>query len=152
MLCFSAVIHKEAINYVVEVPSAISMQLGNASHIPVRGSADGKPFQSTCARRRGNRYALFLNVEIRKAIGKTAGDSVSVEMEYDPVSRDIPLPEDVEMILAEEHGILEEFLNTSPSYQRELTKYILKAKHENTRLKRIYILVERMRERIAERK
>jgi hypothetical protein len=117
----------------------------------VRGKADGIPFKSTCVPRKENRFVVILNGDIRKKTGKSDGDPVKLELEYDPESREIPLPEDVEMILAEDEAVLQEFLNGSPSDRRQFILYILQAKHEETRLKRIQVLVQRLKERIAKR-
>ena len=137
--------------FVAEVPEEIIEHLGKSRHIPVRGKADGASFQSTCVPRTGNRHVVILNKDLRQQIGKADGDLVSFELEYDPVSREIPIPEDVEMILAEDEAVLKEFLNGSPSDRRQFILYILQAKHEETRLKRIQVLVERLKGRIARR-
>ena len=151
MYPFKSYIHKESMFFVAEVPGEIIDQLGRSRHIPVRGKADGVHFQSTCMPRKGNRHVIFLNADLRRKIGKTNGDQVSIELEYDPVSREVPIPEDVEMILAEDEAVLHEFLNGSPSDRRQFIIYILQAKHEETRLKRIRVLAERLRGKIARR-
>jgi hypothetical protein len=149
---FSAVIYKEGMLYAVEIPKVISANLDIKGHLPVRGLADNIPFKGVCVPRRGNRFIIFLNTDTRRKINKTEGDFVEMQIEYDPDSRDLPVPEDVEIILSENQEILEEFMNLTPLLKREITQFITEAKKEETRLKRINILRERMRERIAKRK
>lgn len=152
MIPFQSTLDKENFFYVAEVPPEVIDKLGPAKHIPVRGTLMGIPFKSVCMPRRGNRHVVILNSDIRRKTGIVEGDTVELALEYDPEDRDIPLPEDVELILSEDEEVLQEFLNGSPSNKREYLKYILQAKHEETRLKRIKILVQRMQERIQKRK
>ena len=152
MYSFQSTLLKENFFFVADVPLDVIDRLGPARHIPVRGTAMGIAFTSTCVPRKGNRYVVLLNGIIRRKTGIAEGDRVDLSIEYDPEDREIPLPEDVEMILAEDEGVLQEFLNGSPSNRREYLKYIMQAKHEETRLKRIKILVQRMQERIQKRK
>ncbi|MBN1952180.1 MAG: DUF1905 domain-containing protein [Bacteroidales bacterium] len=135
-----------------EVPPEVMDQLGRNRHVPVRGLVDGYGFKSSCALRKEGRYVVILKGDIRKKIGKSIGDPVVLELEHDPESREIPLPEDMELILAEDEEVLQEFLKASPSNRREYTRYVVQAKHEDTRLKRINLLVVRMKERISKRK
>jgi len=137
MYSFSTTIFKEGINYLVEVPVKIIIELDKTGYIPVRGFANTIAFRGTCVPRKGNRHALFLNSAIRNRIRKTEHDIVRIDIEYDPESRDIPVPEDLEMMLSEETGLYEKFLALTPAYRRELINYVLMAKRPETRLKYI---------------
>ncbi len=146
MYSFSANIYKEGMNYLVEVPVEFSVQLKKSGNIPVRGYANGVNFKGTCVPRKGNHLALFLNSEIRNKIHKTEHDEVNLQIEYDPESRDLPIPEDLEMVLSEENGLFEYFLQITPSHRRELVHYVLAAKRPETRLKYIRRVADLVRD------
>lgn len=152
MISFESTIYKEKMFFVAEVPSSIIDTIGRKRHIPVRGKANDTAFKSACIPRKEGRYIIILNSEIRKKIDRSEGDTVQFAIEYDPESRDLPLPEDMEMILAEDEEVFQEYNNSSPSNRREYIKYIEMARHEKTRLKRINLLIVRLREKIAKRK
>jgi uncharacterized protein YdeI (YjbR/CyaY-like superfamily) len=57
--------------------------------------------------------------------------------EGDPESREIPIPEDLELFLNENPEVYKNFNSFSPSHRRELLIFMNKAKHAETRLKRI---------------
>jgi hypothetical protein len=137
MKSFSGTIYKEGMNYLIELPAKIIKELKISGFFPVRGFADTFPFKGTCVPRKENRYALFLNGEIRNAIRKTEHDAVLIRIEYDPESRDLPVPEDLEMVLSEEKGLYPKFLALTPAHRRELIRYVLAAKKPETRLKYI---------------
>ncbi len=137
MFSFSAVIFKEGMNYLVEVPRGVSEKLNQSGYIPVTGFVEEVPFKGTCVPRRENRYVLFLDSAIRNKTHKTEHDNVTLRIEFDPESRELSVPEDMEMILSEENGLFEKFMKLTPAHRRELIKYVLTAKRPETRLKYI---------------
>jgi hypothetical protein len=151
VLIFQSSIFKEGINYLVAVPEEISMELGKPGYIPVKGFVDHVAFKSTCVPRRGKRHVIFLNSAIRKKIQKTENDGVTLQIEYDHESREIPVPEDIELILAEKSVLLEEFWQLSTAHRNELIRWIQDAKRPETRLKRIEILIQHLHERRKKR-
>lgn len=145
MYSFSATIFKEGMNYLVEVPLPVVKKFNRKGNIPVRGFVDKAAFRGTCVARKNNRLVLFLNSEIRKKINRTENDMVSIDMEFDPESRDILVPEDLELILSEEEGLFEKFLSLTQAHRRELTIFVLGAKKPETRLKYIRRVADHIR-------
>jgi hypothetical protein len=143
---FSSEIFKVAMNYAVSIPEHISRSINKKGHIPVKGKVNDLAFKGTMVPRKGGRHILYLNSEIRKKAGIDEFDTVHIEIEYDSESREIPIPEDVEMIFRENSDDWETFIHMVPSYRREILSYILEAKTPETRLRRIHKLRERMKE------
>jgi uncharacterized protein YdeI (YjbR/CyaY-like superfamily) len=94
---------------------------------------------------------LFVNWDIRTRIKKTEFDEIEVSLKYDPESRELPIPEDVELILSEDSNIFNAFVNMSSSQKREIIRYITGAKKAETRLKRIQRIVDHLRIRLIKK-
>lgn len=80
---------------------------------------------------------LFFPVksEIRKKIGKFAGDTVKIILFEDLAPLEIP--DDVIQCLKDEPKAYEKFLQLSEAYQKEFVNWISSAKKEETRASRI---------------
>ena len=151
MLTFIATIYKEGMNYVVDAPDSSKTYFQKSGYIPVRGIINKEDFKGTLIPREKNRHVLFVNWDIRTRIDKSEFDKIEVSIEYDPESRDLPVPEDVELILSEDSRIYKAFLQVSPSQRREMLQYVISAKKTETRLKRIQKIADHFRERLQKK-
>lgn len=133
---FSACIDKIGVNPFVFLPEPvlnhIFKQAGkDKGTIPVHGKLDGHPFIQTLVKYSGA-WRLYLNTPMRKAAGKDVGDTIKVEIEFDPVERTIPVHPKLKEALDKNKKAKTAFEQLSPSRQKEIIRYISFLKTEES--------------------
>ncbi len=99
-----------------------------AGPVPVRGKLDGHEFIQTLVKYRGQ-WMVHLNEPMRRAAGKDVGDTATMEVEYDPRPRTLPM----HPALAKELkalGAEEAFYKQPPSRQQEILRYLSNLKSD----------------------
>jgi len=91
----------------------------------------------------GGDFILGLDAKLRKQLSKEAGALVMLSLEHD-VNFKIEMPEDLEVCLAQEDGLLEHFLSYTKSHQNYFIVWLNTAKTEATRTKRLVMIVDAM--------
>ena len=136
MLSFNAKIYIIDINPYVLLPQTvlknIFKQAGKEKgSIPVRGTIDSHPFIQTLVKYSG-KWRLYLNGPMRKAVKKDVGDTVTIEIEFDPAERINPMhPKLAKALQANKHAGLK-FETLSPSRKKEIIRYINHLKTEES--------------------
>ena len=103
----------------------------NKGKIPVKIKVDGHMFKQTLVKYAGH-WRLYLNTPMRKRSGKDTGETVSIEIAYDPVKRNIaPHPGLVKAINANS-AAKKVFDKLSPSLKLEIVRYISFLKTEKS--------------------
>lgn len=139
---FDSVLHEVPSNYphiknvALDVPAQISEVFGTRGHVPVEGSVDGVDLIATLVPSGGGRHRLFLNGEIRREIGKGPGDSVTIEVRFDPSDRMPELPNDLAAALADGDA-LQAWEALPRSRRKEFLVVLADSKRERTRRSRI---------------
>jgi uncharacterized protein YdeI (YjbR/CyaY-like superfamily) len=87
-------------------------------------------------------FILPVNADIRKAIGKNKGATVKVQLAED--KRELEIAPELIECLKDEPPALENFRKQPPSHQRYFSKWILSAKTDATKAKRIALAVKAM--------
>ena len=128
MVKFSATIYKIGINPVVDPPDkildAIFKQAGRSKGpIPVRGKLNGAEFVQTLVKYKGA-WRLYINGPMLKDSGLAVPDTAKIEIEFDPRSRDVALPKELETALKRDKKASEVYESLSPSRRKEISKYI----------------------------
>ncbi len=95
--------------------------------------------------RYGATYYLGLNREVRVGAGVDAGDSVAVEMELDDAPREVVVPRDLELALAEAPDARATFEALSYTHRKEYARWITETKREATKRARVERAVAMLR-------
>src|SRR5688572_33402390 len=125
---FSAEIYKIGINSVVDPPDSVLQTLFEAAGrsrgpIPVAGRLNGRDFIQTLVRYRGA-WRLYINGPMLKDSALAVGDVAEVEIEFDPRTRDVPVPEALATEFRKDSRVKIAFDKLSPSRQKDILKYI----------------------------
>ena len=124
------------------IPEILQDKHAHFGWVKVRGTIDGFEINHYHLMPMGN-GKLFLPVkaEIRKKIGKQAGDWVEIIL-Y-PEDRPFEIPEELLLCLSIEPKAKENFLKMTPGKQKEMVDWIYAAKRQKTIDERIARTIER---------
>jgi Domain of unknown function (DUF1905)/Bacteriocin-protection, YdeI or OmpD-Associated len=136
MLSFSAKIFKIGINPYVLVPvpllKKLFLQAGkDKGHIPIKGTINGYAFTQTLIKYSG-KWRLYLNGPMRKGSDSDVGDTVNLEIEFDPGDRTVPMHAKLQSALQKNKKANAVFLQLTPSLQKEICRYINHLKTEGS--------------------
>lgn len=144
---FVGTLYKLGINRCVDVPEEVSRALGGQGYIPVIANAQGLVVRTTLVPAGNGTHRLFLDGKIRKKLGIDARSLVGITLQRDKKPNAITVPSDVAAALRKTPGAQKAFKAITPGLRREFLRWVLNAKHAETRAKRIAraipILIER---------
>jgi uncharacterized protein YdeI (YjbR/CyaY-like superfamily) len=134
LLQYKAKISIIGVNPYVLIPATILKAIFKQANkdkgaIPVRGKLNGHAYIQTLVKYSG-KWRLYLNTPMRKAAKKDVGDTIKVEIEFDPAERIIPIHPKFLKALQSNKKAKENFENLSPSRQKEIVRYISFLKSE----------------------
>jgi hypothetical protein len=132
---FSAEIGIIGVNPFVFVPDhilkALFIYAGKASGpIPVHGILNGKPYQQTLVRFRGE-WRLYINTTMLRNSPQHAGERIEITVAYDPESRAIEPPEKFTKALLENAEAKAVFERLSASRKFEIVRYLSRLKSDD---------------------
>ena len=130
----------------VFVPEALAQQIkpNDRRGMRVRGQIDNLQINGkSLIPMGGGDFILPLDGKIRRQLRKEVGNPVSLSLEHD-VDFKIEMPEDLEVCLAQEDGLLEHFLSYTKAHQNYFINWLNTAKTEVTRTKRLIMIVDAM--------
>lgn len=120
-------------------PESATECFGTKGNIPVKITVDGHPFDHTLLGSRNGHYLVY-NEFIRRAVGKTLGDSIHITLEKDVQPRVFTVPDYLEPFLRDS-DTLETFLKQPDYLKREQVNKIEAAKKDETKANRIQKLI-----------
>ena len=124
------------------LPFSVEKEYGTKAQVKVKGTIDGVSYKSTLLPLGDGKHNLVVKKEIRKKIGKEAGNTVSVTLEKDMTKRVVIVPQDFRNALRSKAA--EFFDGLAPSYKKAYVDWIESAKKEETRQRRITKSVEKL--------
>lgn len=127
------------------VPPEVVEELGGGKRPSVKVTVGGHTYRSTVATRDGQ-HMISLSAENREKSGVSAGDNVEVELELDTKPREIEVPEDLAEALAGDAEAKSFFEGLSYSNKRYYVEWIVGAKKEETRQRRVEKAVTLLRD------
>jgi hypothetical protein len=117
---------------------------GRFPKLKVKGTIDGFPISNTILASYGKEgYVLPVRAEIRKEIGKDAGDEVKVIL-YPDESK-LEIPEELALCLSEEPKAAKFFYSLSDNEKRMYVLWVTSAKKIETKADRIAKSLERLK-------
>lgn len=125
---FNAKIDKIGINPVVDPPDEILGMIfaaagKNKGSIRVRGTINGTEFLQTLVRFRG-KWRLYINGNMLLSSGAAVGETVRVQLEYDPEPRPDVEPARLRLALDADPTARAAFESLSPSRRRDIIRYL----------------------------
>ncbi len=136
---FDAVIEKPPKTpgaYII-IPFNVQEIYGTKGRVQVKATFDGHPYRGSLAPMGGGRHVLGVRKDIQRAIGKTLGDRVKVEIEPDTEPRVVIVPKDLQKLLNENPIEKTFFEKLSYTHRKEYVNWIESAKKEETRQRRL---------------
>ncbi len=126
----------------LNIPPEVSAAFGSKGQVKVKGTVNRYPFRSTALPHGDGTHYLVIGKEMRDQIHATQGDTVQVTIELDLADRQVELPEDVEQALSVNPQVMGQFDKLALSHKKEYLNWILNAKQETTRKRRISKMLE----------
>jgi len=126
----------------IQVPEEIIEKLGSNKRPLVRVTINTYTYRSAVAVMDG-KFMISLSAENRQAANVQAGDEVDVTIELDMEPRVVETPDDLKVALLAA-GVYEAFENSAPSMRKEYVRQVEEAKAQETRLRRIKKIVEKL--------
>ena len=138
---FKADIRIIGINPFVFVPGQILKNIFKQADkdkgpIPIRGTINGQPFKQTLVKYRGD-WRLYINTAMLKNSPKRIGETVAIEVEFDPISRNVKPHPKLVLAFKENKKAKKIFDNLPPSRQNEIVRYISFLKTEESVIRNI---------------
>ncbi|MPN16012.1 hypothetical protein SDC9_163350 [bioreactor metagenome] len=127
----------------VEFPFSVQELFGKKGQVRIQAVFDGKvEYRGSLTKMNSDCHIMGLTQEIRKKLGKSFGDTVSVKLCEDKEERIVEIPEDVKIIFNENLKAKELFDAMSYTHRKEYIRWIVEAKKPETRENRKVKMIE----------
>ncbi len=144
VLEFSAVLNgvegTEALS--IDFPYKVEEVYGVRGQVKVKVTYDGVPYRGSLAKMGHHCHFLLVRKDIRKLIGKNAGDRVWVTVQRDLEERIVEVPEDLAALFAENPEAEAYYSKLSYTHRKEYVQWITEAKRPETRISRLTKTIE----------
>ena len=120
----------------IRVPPEVMTALGDKKRLPVKVTVNGYTYRTTVAVY-GGKFYLGVRREIREAAGVTAGDQLTVGLEYDAELRPVDLPDALRAALEADAAMAAAFEKLSYTRKKEFVQWVSGAKRPETQRRRM---------------
>lgn len=131
----------------IEIPFDVEKEFG-AKRVKVKAKFDSIEYRGSIVKMGTPCYIIGITKDIRNKLGKDQGDTISVEVEKDEEERIVEVPEDLAKAMGENPGAKEFYESLSYSGKRKYVNWINGAKKVETREKRIFEAMLKLKEKI----
>ena len=132
--------------HLVDVPDEVVAALGGRGRIPVQASFNGIPYRGSIVRM-GSVMMLGVTKAIMAEAGAGPGDVLDVVVENDEAPREVEVPPELTKALKRSPAARAVWDGLSFSHRREYVGYIVEAKMEETRARRVERTIQALTER-----
>jgi ribosomal protein S18 acetylase RimI-like enzyme len=127
----------------IKFPFSTEELFGKKGQVKIKVLLDGKvEYRGSLAKMKSNCHLLGLTQEVRKQLGKTFGDKVTVKLWEDQEERTVEIPEDVLEVFEKNKEAFEMYQKMSYTHRKEFMRWITEAKKPETRENRKVKLIE----------
>jgi len=118
----------------VEFPFSTEELFNKKGQVKIKAVFDGKvEYRGSLAKMKSNSHILGLTREIRKELGKTFGDEISVSLTEDKEERTVEIADDILAVFNENPEAKALFDKMSYTHRKEYIRWISEAKKTDTR-------------------
>lgn len=127
----------------VNFPFSVEELFGTRGQVKIKAVFDGSvSYRGSLANMGGGRHCLGLTQAVRKELGKTFGDEVTVELQRDTEARTVEIAPDIQQILSENPEAQALLSKMSYTHKKEYINWIEEAKKPETRDRRKLKMIE----------
>ena len=134
--------------HLVEVPDEVVAALGGGGRIPVQASFNGVPYRGSIVKM-GGVMMLGVTKAVMVEAGAGSGDVLDVVVENDEAPREVEVPPELTTALKRNRAARAVWDGLSFSHRREYVSYIVEAKKEETRARRVERTIQALTEGAA---
>jgi hypothetical protein len=128
----------------VSIPFNVEKTYGSKGQVKVKAKFDGYEYRGVMANMGTGCHIIGVRKDVRAAIGKNVGDSVTVSIEPDTEERIIHVPEDLQQLLSKHKKAKIFFESLSYTNRKEYALWISSAKKQETRNKRLEEILRKL--------
>jgi bacteriocin resistance YdeI/OmpD-like protein/uncharacterized protein DUF1905 len=129
---------------VLELDRASSARLGSRGKVRVRGTLNGRPFETSAIPNGDGTHSLLITKPIQAATGVGPGARVRVEIRPLAGPRPVELPKELSKALRGDPIARRAFVALAPSHRRAWAEHVASARASETRARRAMRAVERI--------
>ena len=133
--------------HLVEVPDEVVAALGGRGRIPVQARFNGVPYRGSIVKM-GGVMMLGVTKAVMAEAGAGPGDVLDMVVENDEAPREVEVPPELTTALKRNRAARAVWDGLSFSHRREYVSYIVEAKKEETRARRVERTIQALTERM----